>query len=139
MAGIPPASVFNGSFGSVAGFNGLPQLPSPGFPGGFVPNPVDAFGLTGMGHLAAMGGFPPYHPAVAQAPQGNLIKTDSPNFLCTELPAHWRKNKSLPTPFKVSTQASPVAHSKDFRAGPCMSKLPTSTLKSSKRASMSTA
>lgn len=41
------------------------------------------------------------YPAIAQQPQGNLIKTDSPNFLCTELPTHWRKNKSLPTPFKV--------------------------------------
>lgn len=31
---------------------------------------------------------------------GDLIKTDSPNFLCTQLPQHWRVNKSLPTPFK---------------------------------------
>ena len=102
MPGLPPSSVFNGSFGGVSGFqSALPGLPG-GFPGGFLPSPVDAFGLSGMGHLAAMGGFPPYHPAIAQAPQGNLIKTDSPNFLCTELPGHWRKNKSLPTPFKVS-------------------------------------
>ncbi|XP_076819353.1 uncharacterized protein LOC143465085 isoform X2 [Clavelina lepadiformis] len=33
--------------------------------------------------------------------QGDLIKTDSPNFLCTPLPQHWRVNKSLQTPFKV--------------------------------------
>nr|XP_018670089.2 uncharacterized protein LOC100178299 isoform X1 [Ciona intestinalis] len=33
--------------------------------------------------------------------QGELIKTDSPNFLCTPLPQHWRVNKSLQTPFKV--------------------------------------
>lgn len=32
---------------------------------------------------------------------GELIKTDSPNFLCTQLPQHWRVNKSLPTPFKI--------------------------------------
>lgn len=32
--------------------------------------------------------------------QGELIKTDSPNFLCTPLPQHWRVNKSLQTPFK---------------------------------------
>ncbi|XP_039261573.1 uncharacterized protein LOC120337759 isoform X2 [Styela clava] len=32
---------------------------------------------------------------------GDLIKTDSPNFLCTQLPQHWRVNKSLPTPFKI--------------------------------------
>jgi len=45
--------------------------------------------------------FHSYHPTMASQPQGNLVKTDSPNFLCTELPSHWRKNKSLPTPFKV--------------------------------------
>ena len=45
--------------------------------------------------------FQGYHPALASQPQGNLVKMDSPNFLCTELPSHWRKNKSLPTPFKV--------------------------------------
>ena len=32
--------------------------------------------------------------------QSDLIKTDSPNFLCTPLPQHWRVNKSLQTPFK---------------------------------------
>ena len=32
--------------------------------------------------------------------QGDLVKTDSPNFLCTPLPQHWRVNKSLQTPFK---------------------------------------
>merc|ERR1739848_146386 len=53
--------------------------------------------MAGMAGMAFHG----YHPAVAQPPQGNLIKTDSPNFLCTEIPGHWRKNKSLPTPFKV--------------------------------------
>ena len=30
-----------------------------------------------------------------------MSKTDSPNFQCTQLPVHWRKNKSLPAPFKV--------------------------------------
>lgn len=30
-----------------------------------------------------------------------MSKTDSPNFQCTQLPAHWRKNKSLPAPFKI--------------------------------------
>ena len=30
-----------------------------------------------------------------------MTKTDSPNFQCTQLPPHWRKNKSLPAPFKV--------------------------------------
>jgi hypothetical protein len=30
-----------------------------------------------------------------------MSKTDSPNFQCTQLPPHWRKNKSLPAPFKI--------------------------------------
>ena len=33
-----------------------------------------------------------------------MTKTDSPNFTCTQLPVHWRKNKSLPAPFKVGTE-----------------------------------
>lgn len=32
---------------------------------------------------------------------GELIKTGSPNILCTALPNHWRSNKSLPMSFKV--------------------------------------
>lgn len=31
-----------------------------------------------------------------------LVKTDSPNFLCSMLPTHWRCNKTLPIAFKVS-------------------------------------
>uniref|UniRef100_A0AAQ4RI95 Runt-related transcription factor n=1 Tax=Gasterosteus aculeatus aculeatus TaxID=481459 RepID=A0AAQ4RI95_GASAC len=30
-----------------------------------------------------------------------LMKTDSPNFLCSVLPTHWRCNKTLPIAFKV--------------------------------------
>ena len=30
-----------------------------------------------------------------------LIKTGSPNFLCSALPTHWRSNKTLPVGFKV--------------------------------------
>ena len=30
-----------------------------------------------------------------------LIKTGSPNFLCSALPVHWRSNKTLPVGFKV--------------------------------------
>lgn len=42
------------------------------------------------------------HPGVDRLTEshGDLIKTDSPNFLCTPLPQHWRVNKSLQTPFK---------------------------------------
>uniref|UniRef100_A0A8D3AHZ6 Runt-related transcription factor n=1 Tax=Scophthalmus maximus TaxID=52904 RepID=A0A8D3AHZ6_SCOMX len=32
---------------------------------------------------------------------GELVKTDSPNFLCSVLPTHWRCNKTLPISFKV--------------------------------------
>ncbi|XP_028995542.1 runt-related transcription factor 1 isoform X5 [Betta splendens] len=33
---------------------------------------------------------------------GELVKTDSPNFLCSVLPTHWRCNKTLPIAFKVA-------------------------------------
>ena len=32
---------------------------------------------------------------------GSVIRTNSPNVLCTQLPAHWRSNKTLPFTFKV--------------------------------------
>ena len=32
---------------------------------------------------------------------GELVKTDSPNFVCSVLPSHWRCNKTLPVAFKV--------------------------------------
>ena len=32
---------------------------------------------------------------------GELVRTDSPNFVCSVLPSHWRCNKTLPVPFKV--------------------------------------
>ncbi|GAA6065444.1 runt-related transcription factor 3, partial [Tachysurus ichikawai] len=31
---------------------------------------------------------------------GELVRTDSPNFLCSVLPSHWRCNKTLPVAFK---------------------------------------
>lgn len=34
---------------------------------------------------------------------GELVRTDSPNFLCSVLPTHWRCNKTLPIAFKVLT------------------------------------
>ncbi|KAH3730506.1 hypothetical protein DPMN_056496 [Dreissena polymorpha] len=39
--------------------------------------------------------------AVLSEHQGDLIRTGSPNFLCTKLPSHWRSNKTLPAPFKL--------------------------------------
>ncbi|KAL1122028.1 hypothetical protein AAG570_003434 [Ranatra chinensis] len=32
---------------------------------------------------------------------GELVRTGSPHFVCTGLPAHWRSNKTLPVGFKV--------------------------------------
>src|SRR6218665_596662 len=32
---------------------------------------------------------------------GAVIRTNSPNILCTQLPGHWRSNKTLPVTFKV--------------------------------------
>lgn len=32
---------------------------------------------------------------------GELVRTGSPNFVCSVLPSHWRSNKTLPVPFKV--------------------------------------
>ncbi|XP_070833535.1 runt-related transcription factor 2 [Chaetodon trifascialis] len=37
----------------------------------------------------------------AAAPPRGLVQTDSPNFLCSSLPQHWRCNKTLPRAFTV--------------------------------------
>ncbi|XP_010788541.1 runt-related transcription factor 1-like [Notothenia coriiceps] len=42
---------------------------------------------------------------------GELVKTDSPNFLCSVLPTHWRCNKTLPIAFKVGTSTQSTAAS----------------------------
>jgi len=33
--------------------------------------------------------------------QGELVRTGSPNVVCSALPNHWRSNKSLPVTFRV--------------------------------------
>ncbi|CAH1115915.1 unnamed protein product [Phaedon cochleariae] len=40
------------------------------------------------------------HELLAEHP-GELVKTGSPYILCTQLPNHWRSNKTLPAAFKV--------------------------------------
>lgn len=40
------------------------------------------------------------HHSGAALPRG-LVQTDSPNFLCSSLPQHWRCNKTLPRAFTV--------------------------------------
>lgn len=37
---------------------------------------------------------------------GELVRTDSPNFLCSVLPSHWRCNKTLPVAFKVKGRST---------------------------------
>ena len=32
---------------------------------------------------------------------GELVRTGSPNLVCSALPTHWRSNKTLPVAFKV--------------------------------------
>lgn len=32
---------------------------------------------------------------------GELVRTGSPNFVCSALPSHWRSNKTLPLAFRV--------------------------------------
>ena len=39
--------------------------------------------------------------AVLSEHPGELVRTGSPNFVCSVLPSHWRSNKTLPVSFKV--------------------------------------
>lgn len=39
--------------------------------------------------------------AVLSDHPGELVRTGSPNFVCSVLPSHWRSNKTLPVAFKV--------------------------------------
>ncbi len=38
---------------------------------------------------------------LSDSPGGELVRTGSPNFVCSVLPVHWRSNKTLPVAFKV--------------------------------------
>ncbi|XP_015251177.1 PREDICTED: runt-related transcription factor 1-like isoform X2 [Cyprinodon variegatus] len=58
------------------------------------------------GGAAAMGKFRLAEHGMAEVISdhpGELVKTDSPNFLCSVLPTHWRCNKTLPIAFKIVT------------------------------------
>ena len=39
--------------------------------------------------------------SITESSSSSLIRTGAPNILCTQLPTHWRLNKSLPYTFKV--------------------------------------
>ncbi len=43
---------------------------------------------------------------MTEAPGGELVRTGSPNLICTVLPSHWRSNKTLPVAFKVGKLSS---------------------------------
>ncbi|NXB76482.1 RUNX3 factor, partial [Donacobius atricapilla] len=76
--------------------------------------PSTAFPCGKMGENSAALGAPP--PGARARPEvrsvvdvladhaGELVRTDSPNFLCSVLPSHWRCNKTLPVAFKVSAE-----------------------------------
>ncbi|XP_071393171.1 runt-related transcription factor 2 [Centroberyx affinis] len=48
-------------------------------------------------------------PQRGTAPPRGLVQTDSPNFLCSSLPQHWRCNKTLPRAFTVVALGDDVA------------------------------
>uniref|UniRef100_A0A3Q1K2C7 Runt domain-containing protein n=1 Tax=Anabas testudineus TaxID=64144 RepID=A0A3Q1K2C7_ANATE len=54
---------------------------------------------TNNRQLDAQEGRSPHHRSTA--PLRGLVQTDSPNFLCSSLPQHWRCNKTLPRAFTV--------------------------------------
>ena len=58
-----------------------------------------------IGPMKGLARFKPERPTILggdiQEGPGELVKTDSPNFVCSVLPSHWRCNKTLPVAFKV--------------------------------------
>ncbi|XP_078736630.1 runt-related transcription factor 3-like [Lampetra fluviatilis] len=55
-----------------------------------------------------VGGAPPEEAGLALGlgeQSSEMLRTDSPNFLCSALPPHWRCNKTLPVAFKVMAMA----------------------------------
>lgn len=48
---------------------------------------------------------------------GELVRTDSPNFLCSVLPTHWRCNKTLPIAFKVPRARAGGGRTDEARRG----------------------
>lgn len=48
--------------------------------------------------------FVPYERTITEVLNehpGELVKTGSPNVVCSALPSHWRSNKTLPVAFRV--------------------------------------
>lgn len=67
--------------------------------------PAEPLTAYGYGLMSDLTGLPPVEKSLAvlglQANPGELVKTGSPCFMCTELPSHWRSNKTLPVAFRV--------------------------------------
>ncbi|XP_055954472.1 uncharacterized protein LOC126811682 isoform X3 [Patella vulgata] len=67
--------------------------------------PADLNGLTPFpdSHSAMGDVFPGDRPisSILGEHPGELVRTGSPNFVCSVLPSHWRSNKTLPVAFKV--------------------------------------
>lgn len=70
-----------------------PAAPTPTDNGNRVPGLPIQTGKTFRGERT-------FSEVLAEYP-GELVRTNSPNFVCTILPSHWRCNKTLPVPFKV--------------------------------------
>lgn len=66
---------------------------------GFTPYQETSFSMSEVG--VAPGERPLTCAGLAENQDTPLTDTESPNFLCTKLPLHWRSNKTLPYPFKV--------------------------------------
>lgn len=62
-------------------------------------SPFQDFTYT-MGDKGVLASERPVSSVLRDYPR-ELVKTGSPNFLCSILPSHWRSNKTLPVPFKV--------------------------------------
>ena len=66
-------------------------------------SPSSAAGIPISSHSAAMDiltGERTLSAVLSEHP-GELVRTGSPNFVCSVLPSHWRSNKTLPVSFKV--------------------------------------
>lgn len=70
--------------------------------------PTDLNGLTpfpdsphNMSDVHLGGGMDRSLSSVLSEHPGELVRTGSPNFVCSVLPSHWRSNKTLPVAFKV--------------------------------------
>ncbi|XP_029114208.1 runt-related transcription factor 3 [Scleropages formosus] len=105
---LTPAMASNSIFDSFSSYSSS-FLRDPSAPRRFTP-PSTSFPCSKIGEGAGPMGTPGTARGRAEARSvvdvladhaGELVRTDSPNFLCSVLPSHWRCNKTLPVAFKV--------------------------------------